>query len=212
MSRHVVAQGECFHSLAERYGFADGATLAGDSGNADLCRNRDVLGILRPGDVVEIPERTSASHACAAGKTHAFEKKGKPPIVKIKLLDRKSQPRAGLSYELAFGDIVKHGSTDGDGVLKEKIPPRAEVARLTLIEGSQRVIVELQIGGIDPIDDDAGSHQRLANLGYDDGSTPGVWTHEKRALLRAFQKAAGLETTGELDANTRDALKQKHGC
>jgi N-acetylmuramoyl-L-alanine amidase len=212
VTRQVVTQGECFHSLAERYGFADPSTIADDGANAELRRSRDVLGILRPGDQVTIPPRTSEEHSCAGGATHGFQKKGKPPVVKLKLLDRHGQPRAGLKYELAFDDIVKRGATDGGGFLTEKIPPRAELARLTLIDGDDREVMELALGHVDPIDDDAGVQQRLANLGFDDGTEHGEWTESKRALLRAFQSSAGLDPRGELDAPTRDALKQKHGC
>ena len=212
MTKHVVEQGECFLSLAERYGFADPSTIADDGANAELRGSRDVLGILRPGDEVTIPARTSEEHSCAAGASHRFEKQGKPPIVKVKLLDRHGQPRKNLRYEIAFDDIVRKGSTDGGGFLNEKIPPRAELAKLTLVDGDDREVMELALGHVDPIDDDAGAQQRLANLGYDDGTEHGEWTDSKRALLRAFQSNEGLDPSGELDASTKDALKQKHGC
>jgi hypothetical protein len=212
MTKHIATQGDCFHSLAERYGFADASKISGDPGNSDLARDRNVPGILRPGDVVTIPDRTPKKHECAAGASHSFERKGKPLVVKIKLLDRHGKPRAGLSYELAFDDIVKKGSTDGDGFVKEKIPPRAEMARLTLVDGDDREVIELGLGWIDPLADDAGVQQRLANLGYDDGTEHGTWTESKKSLLRAFQKDHDLEPKGELDDATRDKIREKHGC
>jgi hypothetical protein len=162
---------------------------------------------------VTIPDHDApVEHSCEAGKSHKFTKKGAPLYVKLKLLDTKHQPRKNVRYELAFGDAVRRGTTDGDGFVREKLPAHAERGLLTLFAPNGEDRFEILLGHLDPIEDAAGVQERLANLGYDDGTEHGVWTESKRALLRAFQAKEGLTVTGEPDADTRSALARRHGC
>lgn len=120
------------------------------------------------------------------------------------------EPRKDLAYRLEIGELTYEGKTDGDGILEQLIPPDAGTGRLILEPGTpNETVLPLNLGHLDPIEDVSGVKQRLANLtfpcGDDDELTP-----ELAAALRAFQAKHGLDVTGELDDETRDAIKKAH--
>ncbi len=70
----------------------------------------------------------------------------------------------------------------------------------------------LSLGRIDPVSESSGVQARLNNLGYRCGKLDGVLGPKTRAALMKFQASAGHpDPNGELDEQTRDLLKEKHG-
>jgi hypothetical protein len=94
--------------------------------------------------------RTGQTSTCDAGSTHRIVKAGPRQIVRMQLVDRDGRPRAAARYELAFGDVVRRGSADAEGFLREKVPPGTHpTATLTVIEGDDRDTIELAVGAAD---------------------------------------------------------------
>jgi hypothetical protein len=101
-----------------------------------------------PGGAASPGGATSAGqpHACRTGVLQRFEKVGKPRFVTMELVDRAGRPRASLRYELRLGDVVRTGSTDASGLLREKVPPGAPgTATLTVLDGEDPDAIELAL-------------------------------------------------------------------
>jgi len=121
------------------------------------------------------------------------------------------QAEANQPYRLEIDGKTVSGTTDGDGKIMETISPGAHSARLILRPGAQdERIIELQLGGMDPVSEPSGAAKRLRNLGYGCVVTTEMNASIVDALVR-FQQEQGLEPAGNLDQQTQDALEQVHG-
>jgi N-acetylmuramoyl-L-alanine amidase len=199
--QHVVQQGECVSSIADQYGF-DWKLIWSHPDNAGLRSTRKDPNVLYEGDVVTIPDKKPGDTSKSTDQQHKFVKPGVPVHLVLQLLDD-DKPRAGLPYELQIGGLMKSGSTDGSGFIRETIPAREREARLIVGSGTTRDCYTLQIGYLDPIDTDSGVKGRLVDLGY------GV--DDMREGISACQRKMGLPVTGEIDDATRNRLQEKFG-
>jgi hypothetical protein len=212
---HTVEQGDCVSSLAERFGlFPD--TIWSLPANADLQKRRKAKNILSPGDKLVIPSRTVKWVPAVAGKRYHLQRLGVPETLRVRFLDDSSNPRASAPYlvKITAGDQVlpaRKGTTDGDGLLVEAIPPGATLADVVVGKGDAQEPHAFQLGCVDPIDTLSGARARLTNLGYpcdgEEGSEVGPITE---AALLAFQQDHGLDATGVYDDATRGLLEQRH--
>jgi len=234
---HIVRQGESVMSIAEGNGFLC-ETLWNHPKNSGLKTKRGDPDVLMPGDVLHIPDRGEKKESAGVEQCHNFKRKGIPAVVRVVLRKPKEepdekveqkatdpsefeepepkaaddQPMADVPYKVyADGKLVKDGKTGGDGKIEAKIPPAARGAWIVLDPGTPKErTVNLNIRGMDPIEEVPGVCKRLNNLGFpcpvEEEVTPAV-----ADALRAFQRKNGLEPTGEADAGTRDHLKKAHG-
>lgn len=241
MRRHLVRHGECAISLAARLGYAVSTlwdhplnrelrerrrhpaflaegdvivipepratrlNLSGEQGN----RYRATVPLTNIKLRLVAPE-TSDAHASAGetrteGSTNVHELADTPLAVQ-------EQPIGGVRYRLEVGGRVIEGTTDGSGQIDVDIPAAARFGKLTIGPGTQHEIVSVvHVGAVGPHNDPAGLLHRLQNMGIavlHDADNP------RRALavsLSMFQAKYGLRITGELDADTRSALEQRHG-
>jgi type VI secretion system secreted protein VgrG len=150
------------------------------------------------------------------------DKQGEEPETKpfsCKLSNYFLQPYANKKYHLMAEGLRFEGETDGEGMVKAKIPRAAKqvVVRLWLDsypEGRQRVYT-LKLEDLPSVDEVLGAKVRLRNLGYYHGTIDGAPNEELRAALAEFQgdhqDTHGLEPTGELDTGTAGALEEVHG-
>jgi hypothetical protein len=120
---------------------------------------------------------------------------------------------AQVDYALTYGSSELRGTTDHDGKLTAEIPLGVRQVKLTAGDFEW----ELRVGDLNPLeatDDDglSGAQGRLKNLGYFDGAADGKMSPELESALRRFQLQHALPASGALDAATRDALAEKHGC
>jgi N-acetylmuramoyl-L-alanine amidase len=205
---HRVREGECVASIAFEHGFHPD-TLWDHPDNADLKRLRGDPNVLLAGDALVIPDLRTKEVACATGRLHRFKRRGVPENLRLRL-HRGGKPRADLEYRLEIDGAVRHGRTDGDGLLEAWIPPNARVGLLTLLESGE--VLRLELGGLDPVDHLTGVQARLFNLGLYSGRVDGLDSPALRAAVRAFQVRQGLPETGEVDAATRSALREVHGA
>ncbi|MDQ6663194.1 MAG: peptidoglycan-binding protein [Acidobacteriota bacterium] len=205
---HVVEQGECMASIGASYGF-DWRTLWNHPENASLKKLRQDPNVLYPGDVVAVPDRVLREENRATDTRHKFVVKGVPETLRLRLLDEFDHPKADTKYELLIGAQTITGVTNGDGELRERIPPVVTEARLFV--GEERREIALRIGALDPLKEISGVQSRLANLGYDTGPIDGVVGPHTRQAIIEFQEQYGLEPTGGLDDRTLAKLKERHG-
>lgn len=217
MPDHVVKQGECLSQIARRYGFADYKTLYNHPDNADLKKKRPNPNVLRPGDVVHVPDLDKKEVDAATGQTHKFKVKLPKKALRLVLLDAAGQPIKGEDYVLEAGPDRLTGKTDGDGKIDVPIGPTAVGGRLTV---AGRILV-LNFGDLDPVDPETGDpdakdwrgvQARLKNLGYDVGPADGQWGPRTRAAIALFQHDHDLSIDGEPSAATLKKLEEAHGC
>jgi hypothetical protein len=206
---HVVRQGESLESIALEHGFLP-ATLWNDPGNASLKRERKDPSVLLPGDKVHVPDRRPRQESAPDAQRHRFRRKGLPSKLHLKVL-KDGEPRANAPYTLNIDGKLSRGSLDGDGVVEVPVPPNAQRGTLTVgKDESDQQVFDLRLSGLDPLESISGVQQRLNNLGYPCPKT-GELDDQTRAALADFQRAGGVEATGEPDQTTRDRLAKEHG-
>lgn len=209
MTTHKVKQGECMVTIAAQNGWLP-ETLWDQPENEALKEQRKGdMHCLLPGDAVAVPTRRPRDEGVPTDGVGRFQLAVVQPKLRVKLIDD-DQPRSGASYRLEYDDgQVLEGSTDGDGWVDQPLPLSVRKAVLVLADGAERY--ELAVGGLDPADTPSGAQGRLRNLGYYFGKLDGQMGPGTQAAVRRFQRAKGLEATGELDEATADALRGEYG-
>lgn len=207
MTVHRVKQGECLATIAAQHGWLP-QSLWEQPQNAALAELRKDMHCLLPGDEVHVPSRRPRDEAVQTDGVGRFQLAVVPAKLRLRLLEG-DEPRAGEAYRLEYDDgQVLEGSTDGDGWVDQPLPVAVRKATLSLKDGREQY--ELAVGGLDPADTPSGAQGRLANLGYYFGKVDGKLGPMTQAALRRFQRTAGLEATGEVDAATAEALIAEH--
>jgi len=213
---HIVQQGECLSRIAARYGFTDWHVVYDAPENAELRRLRPNPNVIHPGDRVSIPELRPREHVAATAQRHQFTVRSRVRELRIKLRDAERQPLANQPYRLTFGplgDQLLSGTTDGEGLLSQRLPLDVEHAELELSGSSWT----LAIGHLNPVNDArdsgvSGIQGRLANMGYDVGRIDGVIGPRTRAAIEAFQRDhPPLVVDGTCGPLTRARLVQEYG-
>jgi N-acetylmuramoyl-L-alanine amidase len=192
-TEHVVRHGECISSIADRHGLFWQTVW---SANPKLKETRADPNRLAPGDVVIIPDRQAKHESCACDQRHRFKRKGTPAKLKI-VLEEDGVPLKNAAYLLRVdGEPPREGRTDGTGLLDEWISPGAERAVLEVGD----VVYELDLGGMNPIDDLIGVQSRLQNLGFYSGGLDGLIGPLTRAAVREFRSLVQLPEGEDIDA------------
>lgn len=212
---HVVEQGECLYGIAKRYGFASWRTIYDHGDNAAFRARRPNPNVIFPGDELVIPDKDVKLVVLPTTSKHKLRVKRPKVMLRLRLADEQAQPLAGKAFELAFGQQVHEGTTDGDGVLEAKIAVSDQLGELVVWDTDDREAARwswhLRVGHLDPVDELVGVRQRLNNLGY--SCEPGG--HEPddtlRYAVKGFQRIEGLDATGEVDDATRRTLVERHG-
>ncbi|GAC1521925.1 MAG: hypothetical protein NVS3B10_22500 [Polyangiales bacterium] len=214
---YEVQQGDCLSSIAEQHGFRDWRTIYDDAANADFRKLRPDPNVISPGDwlVIPDPKPSKKSVSISLEQSHKFKVSLPKTFLRIAVHDEDDKPLSGKKYELRLGDVVRKGSTDGEGIVEQRVGPTATAATLTVWadrEGDGAYFHwQVKIGHLDPVDTVAGVQARLNNLGYGCGDVDGVAGARTIAALRAFQDDAGVKVTGEPDDDTKKALVDAHG-
>jgi hypothetical protein len=205
-TEYKVKQGDCISSIAAKYGHVPDA-IWNDPANRQLKEEREDPNVLKPGDVVVIPDKRVKEESGGTEQRHKFRKKGGAHL-RIRFVDG-GEAIAGLAYTLDVDGVVREGNTDGDGWVDEPLPPAAREGVLYL--GEKRLPIPLQFGRLDPITEVTGAQERLRNLGYYTGPIDGDLGPDTVEAVKAFQRASGLTASGDLDSTTQDKLQEAHG-
>jgi hypothetical protein len=207
--QHTVVPGDCFSSIAAKYGFFPN-TLWNDPGNAALKERRKDPNVLQPGDVVEIPDKRAKTVTVKTGSFRRFRRKGVPARFRMLLVEQ-GEPKAGVPFWLYIDGVPIDGETDADGLIEVPLPPDARQGKLVIGEPGAALEFELHFGHLDPVDSIDGVQARLNNLGFPCGAVDGVLGEKTKAALYAFQQFIGHEKpSGEPDEATREKLIKLH--
>jgi hypothetical protein len=210
-SYHVVSQGESVESIATENGHF-WETLWNDPNNADLKKLRKDPHILFPGDQVYVPPLRPRQENAPTTKRTTFKRKGIPSKLKVRFLDD-GKPRAGKAYTLTVDDGPPiQGTTDGDGVLTQPVPPRAEQAVVLFDGDTPDLAFTFSLRWLDPVDTPSGQRERLRNLGYPAGPPNDEADLPLSGAIARFQEQNGLPATGEADDKTQKKLAEVHKC
>lgn len=202
--RHRVQQGECINSIASDYGFfPDTVWKAPD--NEALRKERKDPNALLPGDVVVVPDKRVRNEERATGARHTFKRKGVPAAFRLQIFVH-GKKLANEKWTAKVDGTPHEGKTDGEGVLKIPIPPKARQIEIEI--GGEKHVFDL--GHVDPITEITGIQNRLTNLGYGKVEPTGELDDATIAALLKFQRDVGFEETGRIDDRTRDELLELH--
>jgi hypothetical protein len=186
--------------------------------NAALKEKRKDPNVLFAQDDIFIPEKVKKTVSKGSESEYTFKRKGEPSKLKMRLLAL-DKPRKNENYVLKVAGKLIQGTTDGDGKLEHFIPGNAKIAQLILREGKE--IMNLTLGGLDPLDLATGVIQRLNNLGYKTGSSAKAGVLAKDAFndpkklskklinaIKTFQADNNLEQSGTIDDKVLALLKK----
>ena len=214
MPMHTVAQGECLSSIAKQYGFHDYRTIYDHANNADFRQLRKNPNVINAGDQLFIPEKDPKVVERPTGAVHTFQVQRRKTLLRIVVKDQEDQPLRNQPYTLEVEDQKFAGTTDGNGLLKQAIPPDAIVGVLRMTHaldgGTHNLEWRLRLGHLDPAEELSGAQARLNNLGFFCGAVDGVSGPRTENALRSFQKKNGLTETGQLDDATKGLLRDSH--
>ncbi|MCU0735761.1 MAG: peptidoglycan-binding protein, partial [Methylotetracoccus sp.] len=108
--------------------------------------------------------------------------------------------------------VVFEGQTDADGCVEASISPGARTGRVKLYPGTEKETeIPLELGCVEPVDEPPGVAKRLHNLGYNCSAETQAESEDLQMAIKEFQTDEGLDATGTMDQQTRDALKNAHG-
>ena len=204
---YTVQQGDCISSIAYEHGFF-WQTLWNHGANASVKSKRKDPNVLMKGDLVHIPDLTLKEESSATEKKHKFKLKGVPAKLRLRLL-RDGKPRKNESYTLIIDGKSISGKTDGDGWIKQPIPPNAKDGKLLLCAGQETY--DLQLGHLAPHDEVSGIQGRLSGLGFYAGAIDGQMNEETAAAISKFQRKNSMAETGQIDESLKSKLKSAFG-
>ena len=207
---HVVKQGECISFLAAKSGLKV-STIFDHPLNTDLRTVRDDPNVLLPGDRVAIRQIQFEDGSAPTDQLNPFQLNLDPTFLRIRVLDDDA-PMAGRPFTLRVGGVTTTGVVKPDGTIEAQISPTALDGFLTVGAGSEPLQLKLNLGKLDPVENNKGVQQRLNNLGFDCGAVDGIIGPRTRGAIRNFQGKNGLLINGILTDETRARLKSEHGC
>jgi putative peptidoglycan binding protein/LysM domain-containing protein len=212
---HTVAQGEHLSSIAKKYGFSTYKTIWDHGQNADLKSKRQNPNVIFPGDRLFIPDKIEKIEARGTEAKHRFELKTEKLRLRLVLEDQYEKPIANAPCELHIENDIRHVTSDGQGKIEQEIPSNAERARLIIRSKETSLddlILPINIGHLDPVDEITGQQARLSNLGYYTGPVDGQENDDLRLAVEEFQCDHNLFVDGKCGGQTQAKLKDVHGC
>lgn len=212
---HTIEKSDHLSAIAEQYGFARFQIIWDDPANASLREKRKTPDVLMEGDQVTIPDKTLKTVSASTGQTHTYVISKERLDLRLRVQDLAGRALVGTPCNLDVEGEASSTATNGDGIVDQQIPRTAKKGKLKLTE----VAFDIDIGRLDPIEEESGWQARLVNLGYLEKAVgdnrPEYGRLRKQELLAAieeFQCDRGLPLTGKMDDVTRAALSEVHGC
>jgi Putative peptidoglycan binding domain len=208
-SVHTVQQGEHLSGIAEQYGFRQFESIWDHPKNADVKKKRKFPHVLLPGDELYIPDKEQKTESAPTTNVHRFIVPAQPLKLRIALTDFDNEPVANTDCELEVDGKISPLKSDGKGIVELTIARTAKSGTLRVPD--LEIEIPLQIGHLDPLEEDTGWQARLTNLGYYAGPERDANGERLRYAIEEFQCDQKLSVTGELDGATQAKLKELHG-
>ncbi len=200
---YEVQQGDSIAKIAFRYGLHPD-TIWNFPDNQKLKLERKDPYVLLPGDIVVIPDKRIVQYPRATEQRHRFQRKGVPETLRVQIWCL-GEPAKNMGYLIDLDGHVERGTTDGSGMLIHPVPPNLESAEVTLDNG---MMFTLAIGYLDPIDTLVGIKKRLKNVGFFSGELDDEQGPDFVEAIEKFQADQDLPVTGDMDAATKQKLKE----
>jgi hypothetical protein len=208
---HTVKDGECVSFLAAKNNLQHD-DIWNHPANANLHQVRVNPNVLFPGDRIAIRSIQTKEQDGPVDQQSVFEFSSETVFLRMKVLDR-NKPLGSKPFILSVeGSPTIQGKTQADGTVEAEIPATATSGFLIVGEGVELFQMELNLGTLHPVATETGVQQRLQNLGFDCGKIDGVVGPRTRGAIRNFQGSVGLNIDGKLTPETRNKLKEEHGC
>lgn len=215
MKKHKVEGDDCLSKIAAEVGLLP-ETIWQHEANTELRALRGNGDVLGDGDEVAIPDVETREEEIETGKIHRFTRIGIPSVLRVCLLDG-DEPRAGLTCQIEVDGVLSVATTDGEGYLVTPIPPDASDVKITVDPHDEETdeVRRLELGTLDPVEEEEGAVARLLNLGYLleplDELDDELAARSLALAISWFQEDYGQEPTGELDDDDRALLVDVHG-
>lgn len=207
---HTIVLGDTTSGLAIANGLLP-TTVWDHPQNQKLKQTRADKNILHPGDQLYIPALRERDINRPVDQRHRFVRKGTPEMFRMRLLDYDNTPLANEPYQIKIDNqVFKTGTLDGEGWVKTYLPPGTRAAELGIGEEYSAIVLQLDLGYLNPLAEISGLQARLRNVGYFDGSEDGQDSPEFRDAVRRFRKDRGLAEGDQTDSEFREALKKAH--
>jgi type VI secretion system secreted protein VgrG len=131
-------------------------------------------------------------------------------MLRVVAKDPGGRPYGRKSYTLLVdGQKVGERTTADDGLVEHEVSASAQRGELRIaIAPGRTLVLPLELGKLAPVDQTSGLKARLQHLGHYHGPIDETLDDEAKHAIRAFQREAGLDLTGEADAITRAKLMQ----
>jgi hypothetical protein len=211
--KHLVEPGDTLPSIAREHGFTTHKVLKAHPENAELMKLRPNPNVLNPGDEVFVPELEAKSLDAATGRKHVFEAAREELVLRVKVLDlNREQLHDTCFYQDEFQTTIMPEKAEAYEV---SIDSRVRKARMRIAGPDPAVppvIVDLDVGGLNTVDDAEGQQDRLNNLGYFAGfSRQSVVTQQFKWAVEEFQVDHKLSVDGVCGPATQKELTKRHG-
>jgi hypothetical protein len=227
MRPYIVRRSDHLTKLALRFGFSADEVWSHPR-NAELKAKRRNPNILCPGDVLWIPDEARLPLPLDVGAANAYVASVPEVTVRLTLRDAAGVPLRGRKYVAVGPGTRVEGEVGTEGLVE--IPMDAHVEEILLAVEGEDAQWRLLVGQLDPHDEASGAEQRLLSLSgggalaldrywrparADEAAAPAPLECPERRLalsVLAFQRARGLDATGDVDDGTRAKLRSEFGC
>lgn len=215
---HIVQQGEHLSGIAKRYGFSDYRTIWLHAQNAGLKEKRQNPNVIFPDDRLFIPDKQERQEPRPTDQRHRFRVQRPGLKLRLVLEDLYERPIGNAKCDLRVESETHQLTTDAKGRIEQTIAPDAQSASLTVRDPQtpvNEILIAIDIGHLDPVDEVSGQTARLNNLGYFAGPAEGGSDEDNEILFRSaveeFQCEHSLVVDGKCGPATQARLKQVHG-
>lgn len=211
MTTHIVKQGDCLLSIADKYGFSSYETIYLHPDNAAFKKLRSDPTTIMPGDKIVIPDKKPSSIKLKPDNMYNLIVTTPKAYFITELLDSAGEPIANAKYGLKIKGIEQpfNGQTDGSGKIEVKIPANAENGVLIVqpdsAEPEYQLRFEVKLGHLDPANTISGQQGRLANKSIYTGALDGEAGPISESAMSNFQLTINADAVGEL---TEDQFNQ----
>ncbi len=123
------------------------------------------------------------------------------------------EPIADAPYRLEIhGHQSSDGQSDSEGLVEVPIPLGARTGVITFYPDTDEALnFDLELGEMDSVETPIGVRKRLSNMGFRCSPNGDELDADLRDALRRFQAEHDLETTGNIDQQTKDKLVEVNG-